>query len=89
MHHKNKQKNVLCLLDSGDEVSLIPAKVYNSLKEKPKLKTQTAVLQSVKDDSIDIDECDSSKYELGRRKQQHKFFVVPERIETLYWVENG
>ena len=36
----NKQK-FYALLDSGDEVSLIHTRVYNSLKEKPKLKKQS------------------------------------------------
>ena len=51
----NKQKFCV-LLDSGVKVSLIYARVYNSLKEKPKLK-QNAFLQSVKGDSIDVDGC--------------------------------
>ena len=33
------------LLDSGAEVSLIHTRVYNYLKEKPKLKKQSAFLQ--------------------------------------------
>ena len=47
----NKQK-FRAFLDSGAEVSLIHTKVCKSLKNKPKLKKQTALLQSVKGDSI-------------------------------------
>ena len=63
--------------------------VYNSLKEKPKLKKQSAFLQSVKGDSIDVDRCTSLKYEIGREKQEHEFFVVPELNRKNYWVETG
>ena len=67
MDYKNKQ--MFCaLLDSGAEVSLFHTRVYNYLKEKPNLKTQIALLQSVKGDPIDIDECVSFKYEIGREK---------------------
>ena len=45
------------LLNSGVEVSLIHTKMYKSLKDKPRLKKQTALLQSVKGDSIDVYEC--------------------------------
>ena len=31
----------------------------------------------VKGDSIDVDGCASLKYETGREKQEHEFFVVP------------
>ena len=53
------------LLDSGTEVSIIHTRVCNSLKEEPKLKKQSAVLQSVKGHSIDVDGCASLKYEIG------------------------
>ena len=54
------------LLDSRAEVSIIGTKVYKSLKNKPKLKKQTALLQSVKGDSIDVDGCALIEYEIGR-----------------------
>ena len=72
----NKQK-IRVLLDSGAEVSLMHTKVHKSLKNKPKLKKQTALLQSVKGDSIDVDGCALIKYETGKEKQEHEFFTVP------------
>ena len=78
----NKQK-FHALLDSGAEVSLIHIRVYNSLKEKPKLKKQSAFLQLVKGDSIDVDGSASSKYEFDRKKQEHEFFLVPEIIRNI------
>ena len=57
------------LLDSGAEVSLIHTRVYNSPKEKPKLKKQSAFLQSVKGDSTDVDGCASLIYEIGRENK--------------------
>ena len=78
----NKQK-FHAVLDSGAEVSLIHTGVYNSLKEKPKLKKESAFLQSVKGNSIDVDGCASLKYEIGREKQEHEFFVVQEMNRNI------
>ena len=72
----NKQKCRALLLDSGAEVSLIHTKVYKSLKNKPKLKKQTMLLQSVKMDSIDVDGCALIEYEIRMEKQEHEFFIV-------------
>ena len=71
------------LLDSGAEVSLIHTRVYNSLKEIPKLKKQSGFLQLVKGDSIDTDGCASLKYDISREKQENEFFVVPEMNTNL------
>ena len=68
MYYKDKQ-NFCALLDSGAEVSLIHTRLYNSLKEKPKLKKQSAFLKSVKGDSIDGDGCAFWKYEIGSEKK--------------------
>ena len=73
---KIEKQRFCALLDSGAEVSLIHTRVHNSLKEKPKLKKQSAFLQSVKGDSIDVDGCSSLKYETGIEKQEHEYFVV-------------
>ena len=73
----NKQK-FRALLDSEAEVTLIHTNVYKSLKNKPKLKKQTALLQSVKGDSIDMDGCALLEYEIGKEKQEHEFFIVPQ-----------
>ena len=78
----NKQK-FRALLDSGAEVSLIHTKVYKSLKNKPKLKKQTALLQSVKGDSIDVDGCALIEYEIGKEKQEHEFFIVPQMNRNI------
>ena len=72
------------LLDSGAEVSLIHTRVYNSLKEKQKLKKQSAFLQSEKGDSIDVDGCVSLKYEVGTEKQEH-WFLCSTRNEYKYY----
>ena len=71
------------LLDSGAEVSLIHTRVYNNLGEKPKLHKQGALLQSVKGDSIDVDGCTWLKYEIGREKQEHEFYVVSEMNRNI------
>ena len=79
----NKQK--FCdLLDSGAEVSLIHTRVYNSLKQKPKLKKQSAFLQSIKDDSIHLDGCASLKYEIGREKQEHEYLCSTRNEQKHY-----
>ena len=73
------------LLDS-DEVSFIHIWVYNSVKEKPKLKNQSAFHQSVKGDSVDVDGCASLKYENDREKQEHEFFVIPKMNRNVLLV---
>ena len=47
MYYKIKQTKVLCIIDSGAEVSLIHIRVYNSLKEKPKPRKQSTFLHPV------------------------------------------
>ena len=76
----NKQM-LHALLESGAEVSPIHTRVYNSLKEKPKLKKQSAFLQSVKSGSTDG--CASLKYEIVREKHKHEFFVVLEMNRNI------
>ena len=71
------------LNDSCAEVSLIHTRVCNSLKEKPKLKKQSTFLQSVKGDSTDVDGYASLKCEIGREKQEHEFFVVPQMNRNI------
>ena len=80
---KINNKKYRALLDSGAEVSLIHTRLYNSLKEKPKLNKQSALLQSVKGDSIDVDGCIQLKYQIGREKQEHEFFVVSEMNRNI------
>ena len=66
-------KQTCCvLLDSGAEVSLIHTSVY-VFKRKSKLKKQSAFLQSVKGDSIDVDLCALLKYGIGKEKQEHEW----------------
>ena len=40
-------------------------------------------LQSLKGDSIDVDGCASLKYEIGRKKQGHEFFVIVEMNRNI------
>ena len=77
-----KKKQKFCA-DSSAEVSLIPMRVYNPQKEKSKLKKQSAFLQSVKVDPVDVDRCASLKYEIGREKQEYEFFVVQEMNRNI------
>ena len=83
MYYKSKQQKFHVLLDFGAEVSLMHTRVYNSLNEKLKLKKQSAFLQSVKGDSIDVDGCASLKYGIGVEKQEHEFYVVPEMNSNI------
>ena len=57
--------------------------MYKSLKNKPKLKKQTALLQSVKGDSVDVDVCALIEYEMGKEKQEHEFFIVPQMNRNI------
>ena len=71
------------LLDSGSEVSLTHTRVYKALKNKPQLKKQTALLQSVKGDCIDVDGCALIEYEIGKEKQEYEFFIVPQMNRNI------
>ena len=62
---------------------MINTKVYKSLKGLPKLQKQTTFLQSVKGDPISVDGCLWLKYEIGREKQEHEFFVVSEMNRNI------
>ena len=52
--------------------------LYNSLKEKPKLKKWSAFFHSLNGDYVEIGGCASLKYEIGSKEQELEFFVVPE-----------
>ena len=68
---KINEQRFCALLDFGAEVSLIHTGVYNCLK--PKAKKQSAFLQFYKkSDSIDIDECASLTYKIGRKNKNVK-----------------
>ena len=71
---KINNRKYLALLDSDAEVSLIHTRLHYSLKVKPKLNKQSALLQSVKCDSIDVDRYIWLNYETGREKQEHDIF---------------
>ena len=83
MYNKKKQTKCRALLDSGAEVSLIHTKMYKPLKNKPKLKKKTALLQSVKGDSIDVVGCALIEYEIWKEKQEHEFFIVPQMNRNI------
>ena len=40
-------------------------------------------MQSVQGDSIDVDGCIQLKYQIGREKQDHEFFVVSEMNRNI------
>ena len=57
------------LLYSGVEVSLVHSRIYSCLRDKPKLKKQSALLQSVKWDSVDVDGCALLNMKLVKRNR--------------------
>ena len=57
--------------------------MYKSLKNKPKLKKQTVLLQLVKGVFIDMDGCPLIEYEIGKEKQEHQFFIVPQMNRNI------
>ena len=63
--------------------SLICTEVYKSLKNITKLKKQTALLQSVKADSFDVDGCALIEYEIRKEIQEHEFFIVPQKNRNI------
>ena len=61
------------------------SRIYNCLGDKPKLKKQSALLQSVITirDSIDVDGCALLKHEIGKENQEHEFFIVPQMNRNI------
>ena len=78
MYYQINNQKYCALDDSGGEVSLVHSRIYHCLRDKPTLKKQSALLQSVKGDSIDVDGCALLKYEIGKEKQEPEFFIVPQ-----------
>ncbi|MET0107142.1 MAG: retropepsin-like aspartic protease [Sedimenticola sp.] len=71
---KNKYRS---LVDSGAEVSLIHRRVYQALKNKPKLFKKNARLQSVNGGSLKVDGCISLTFKIGDTEISHLFYVSP------------
>ena len=63
------------LLDSGAEVSLIHRRVYDGLKQKPKLKVSLN-LATVGNTSLYVDGCAEIKFSVGGLNMNHKFYIV-------------
>lgn len=66
------------LIDSGAECSMIHRRVYNSLKNPPKLKPVNCLLQSVRGDLIETDGVLDLEFQMGSERLTHSFIVSPE-----------
>ena len=64
------------MLDSGAEVSLIHRRVYDSLKNKPKLYKPSLNLATAGNTPLHVDGFTNIEFEVGGIKMRHKFYVV-------------
>lgn len=68
-------------------------RVYDNLKDKPRLRNKHASLQTVNGEPLKLDGCAEINFEIGGLKMSHLFFVVPDMNRNLIlgrdWLENN
>ena len=68
--------NFRTLVDSGAEVSLMHQRVFQNLKDKPKLIRKKVYLQSVNGNSLTVVGCTDINFEMRGLKMTQKFYIV-------------
>jgi hypothetical protein len=72
-----KNQPFRALIDSGADVSLLSADVYDKLKlDKQELGPPTVDLTTVTGDNIDVEGCQNISFCLGSQQYNHEFHVV-------------
>ena len=71
------------LVDSGAEVSLMHRRVYQSIKNAPKLTKKKALLQSVSGNSLSVDGCVNMTFSIGGTSTNHLFYVVSDMNRNI------
>ena len=82
-----------CLVDTGEECSLMHCRVYDSLKNKPKLHKKTVDLQSANGCSLNVDGCVNVQFRIGGTEVSQDFYVVRDlnrnMILGLDWLKSN
>ena len=73
---KIDKQNFRVLVDSGASVSLMHSRIYNLLKNKPKLKYRKVYLQGVDGSPLRVLGCCDLKFKIGGKLMTHTFFVA-------------
>lgn len=68
--------NFRTLVDSGAEVSLMHQRVFQNLKDKPKLIRKRVHLQSVNGNSLKVIGCTDINFEMRGLKMSQRFYIV-------------
>ena len=82
-----------CLVDTGAECSLMHRRVYDNLKNKPKLLKKTVDLQSANGTSLKVDGCVNVQFRIGGTEVSQDFYVVRDlnrnMILGLDWLKSN
>ena len=73
---KFEKQKYRALLDSGAEVSLISRRLYDSLKNKPKLRKHDLSLSTAGNTPLYVDGIADLNFSLGKLSMSHKFYMI-------------
>ncbi|CAG2255163.1 unnamed protein product [Mytilus edulis] len=91
---KFQNQRYRALVDSGASVSLIHKRIFETLRDKPKLLKKTANLQSVNGGSLHVEGCANLTFKIGSTKVTQLFYVVRDMNRNVilgkdWLVQNG
>lgn len=75
-------KLVNCKIDTGAEVNVMPQRIYNQLREKPKLRATKTILRTVAGQFSPLGVIEAP-IQFKKRRSVAKFFVVDDTTQTL------
>lgn len=64
------------LVDTGAEISLIHRKIFDNLKDKPKVTRLRPLIQGVSGKTLSVLGCADISFKMGNLLLKHKFFIV-------------
>ena len=72
-----------CLVDTGAECSLMHRRVYDNLKNKPKLLKKNINLQSANGTQLKVDGCVNVQFRIGGTDLSQDFYVIRDLNRNL------
>ena len=76
MYCIHRQQKFRSLVDTGAECSLMHRRVYDNLKNKPKLLKKSVNLQSANGTQLQVDGCVNVHFRIGGTEVSQDFYVV-------------
>jgi hypothetical protein len=64
------------LVDTSADISLINKRIWQNIKNKPKLIRDRPCIKSVSGDSFKIEGCSKIEFKIGNLTLIHKFYIV-------------